>query len=230
MPDYDKILLYEAYKGYLTQVKEGKATLRIFAQEFCDEHTCTSVSSIPEINAYHRALGHISVLLKERQDLVSAFFSKPSLSEEDVSRLLVMIRTEQRLPDSNNPLDCRLGDNAFDGIAECVAGLELFKDATAEGMRQLFTCSLQIPLVYKNLSGICFLFESLRNAGFINGKWQKLLYDHRAILSPKGRAVTPSNYSSTLSNLRKSGNNYFKEAIERLVASLKEASSIMLEE
>lgn len=184
-------------------------TLRVFALKFIAGHHYGGSDTTTGRNIHREALCTVRLLLTERHDIVDIYFKSSALSDADIETIVNLVYSENPVsedgePVKTNPLRCTLTDEDWPVITDCVNRAQLFKTAISEKeLKDLLFCTLRRPLKANDLQGICYLFDALSVASFITGRWQTPLADSNSILSTRtNKAVTSSNYSSTLSRLK----------------------------
>ena len=180
---------------------------------------------------HRKALGAISILLLERDDLVKRFFSRPSWESSDIDKMIVLVYTESyddkehdtgifnSLPVNRTrkqKLSCAIRIEDMPLLADCVNDAGLFqKKVTAQEMNGLMNDTLTIPLVSANLMGIAYFFDCLSAMKLITRCWQTVLERNGSILlQGKNRPQSRTNHSSALNRTKSVFSFYGKKDID----------------
>lgn len=198
-------------------------TPRVFAVQFLDgHHHYGEDGTADEKNLHRMALGAVGILLLERADLVKQFFSRASLEDIDIDKIIVLVYTECREDDPPNPetsktsavkrgrelrLSCVLRAEDMPLLADCANDAGFFQSkVTAQEIEDLMHGRLITPLVAANLMGIAYFFDRLSVMNLICRHWQTVLHrDGSILLQAKNRPQSRSNYSSALSRAKSNG-------------------------
>ena len=119
--------------------------------------------------------------------------------------------------------ECYFNDGQMNLITECVNEAHLFDETVdVETMQSLFHGKLQKPLKSHNNRRIAFFFDKLCHYRLITGKWQNILEETGAIISPKGdRCLRDTDFSSAL-NRSKSHPDNVQLMIHEMVKRIQE--------
>lgn len=143
-------------------------TLRVFALQFLDGHHYAEDENAAYKNIHRKALGAIGILLLERTDLVKRFFTRSSLEDPDIDKVIFLVYTERCDNEKQNPgrciksvkqraipsLNCRIKEEDMILLAECANHAAFFKDMIDSAtISDLLHCRLSVPLVADNLMG-----------------------------------------------------------------------------
>lgn len=231
--------MLEAHREYRDYVAAGVMTPRVFAAQFLDGHHYADSGNASERNLHRKALGAVGILLSERTDLVKQFFSRPSLEDRDIDRMIVLIYTERRDDGRQTPgtvgtgrarqvremrLSCAIRTEDMPLLADCANDAGFFEEkVTARDMNDLMHGTLTTPLVSVNLMGISYFFDRLCAMNLISHRWQTVLERNRSILlQGKDKPQSRSNFSSALNRARSSGMFIHKDDIDILMSHIRE--------
>lgn len=200
-------LLKEANKSYRESVLSGKMTARVFARLFIKGHASIDNCSAQSRNNHQQALTLVDMLLNERADLLCRYFGKAELNQEMIDEIANLVMTETKLDEggSVNQLACAFRDDDWAVVTDCIIASQLFipQNITVDQVKALFMGRLTKPLVANNLMSLCYFFDRLHNANYIQN-WQSIL-ERTGAIRKKGSAtpITANYYSSTLSRSRR---------------------------
>lgn len=196
-------------------------TLRVFALQFLDGHHYAEDENAAYKNIHRKALGAIGILLLERTDLVKRFFTRSSLEDPDIDKVIFLVYTERCDNEKQNPgrciksvkqraipsLNCRIKEEDMILLAECANHAAFFKDMIDSAtISDLLHCRLSVPLVADNLMGFAYFFDQLSAMHLVGRNWQMTLERCGAILLQGGKKPQRhENYASALSRARRSG-------------------------
>ena len=237
--DHLRQLLLEAHREYQDYVATGIMTLRVFALQFLDGHHYAEDENAACKNIHRKALGAISILLLERNDLVKRFFSQPSLEASDIDKVIFLIYTERHGDEKQNPgtfktapvnrvreqkLSCAIQAEDMPLLADCANDAGFFqKEVTAHEINNLMHSTLSTPLVAANLMGITYFFDCLSSMNLISHRWQTILVRNSSILlHGKNKPQARSNFSSALNRAKSNGIFSHKDDIDILMKHIRE--------
>jgi hypothetical protein len=166
----------------------------------------------------------IDLLLTERKDLVDEYFSKKKFGSHSITEIIRQLFTETSEFEykNSNSLKSTLCNDDWPLITTCINNSRLFKnDPNQEQVQSLFAGILIKPLIANDLDSICYFFNKLYLAGFIQC-WQTALYRAGVIISSKtGEPISRTNFGSVLNRIRNKSVPA-KEEIDRMINKLKE--------
>ncbi len=228
-------LIHKAFTAYKAEVVANGTLYHVYVMEFLNSNRYTNRTDAAGLNEHQLDYGIVDYILNNRKDLVCEMFGRDELSDTYIEELIRSYRTtySSPLPPEEaagiKPLphcksfECYFNDGQMNLITECVNEAHLFDETVdVETMQSLFHGKLQKPLKSHNNRRIAFFFDKLCHYRLITGKWQNILEETGAIISPKGdRCLRDTDFSSAL-NRSKSHPDNVQLMIHEMVKRIQE--------
>ena len=165
-------------------------------------------------------LSRMSELLIERQDLVKIYFTSAIFTYDLFLEMIEKFNCEgecqHRNFQFNDEVNCishpsseylaHLSTEQLCFLTDFFNSNEFFSvQLTIEDTRNLFECCLEQPLQSLNNARLAMFLFCLRDKQILVHKWQKVIQDHKLILSSStGLPLKQSNISNALTEYRRS--------------------------
>lgn len=228
-------LIRKAFTAYKAEVVANGILYHVYVMEFLNSNRYTNRTDAAGLNEHQLNYGIVSYILNNRKDLVCEMFGSDELSDTHIEELIRFYRTtyspalSSEKSAGTNPLphykslECYFNNEQMNLIVQCANEAHLFDGTVdAETMRSLFHGNLQKPLKSHNNRRIAFFFDRLCHYRLITGKWQNILEETGAIISPKGdRCLRSTDFSSAL-NRSKSHPDNVQLMIHEMVKRIQE--------
>lgn len=167
-----------------------------------------------------RNVSSIYELLTERFDLIEKYFGKASFVYEDCMTMLKEFNTVEKVYDHTKQMGW-FNDAQILLLVEYINHEDLFDhDVNESELKGLFACSLEKPLVVKNMTWFLLLLNALYHHKLLVRGWQMLIAENQLLMSNKAKKpISKSSISSNISRKKRYAQielEPFKEIIFKL--------------
>lgn len=185
MPENELWQLYRAaYEQYQSEILNGEKIYSRFVNDFYSFHLPCAYMNEDAIRLHVMRVFALKELLEERSDLVEAFFTKDSFSEEEFLKMDYLFNKGMKLEEPEPVFLARFNDVQIRLIAKFAKSASLFKpEASEEDIKNLFECKLSHPLQATVNRHVALFFGKLRDHGLLPHSWQKIMEDNKLVSS-----------------------------------------------
>lgn len=145
-------------------------------------------------------------LLEERRDLVEYFFTKEDFQEYDFHKMYDLFNLGKALNAEHECL-ATFSEQQIQLITKFANDIPLFcSKVTAEDIKALFSCTLDIPLQASSNRYVALFLGTLRAQGFLPYSWQMIIENYKLLSSSSNskplRASQLRNYLNQARNAK----------------------------
>ena len=192
-----------AYEQYQCEILNGEKAYHRYVNDFFYSHLPIIVWNEADWQEHTQNVYGLLELLKDRRDLVKAFFSKDVFEKKDFEEMRRLFDTGKSLNEKPVVL-AHLSDKELELITEFVNSKDIFTmEVTASAMKKLFTCNLEIPLQASNNRNVALFFGALCQYHFIPHRWENIMAKNKLVSSSSDNVpLKASQLSNALSQAK----------------------------
>ena len=148
MPKNELWQLYRAaYEQYKSEIKNGEKAYSRYVNDFFSDHLPCAYMKEEAIRLHVMRVFALKELLEDRTDLVEAFFTKTSFTEEDFVLMNNLFNKGMKIVEPEPVFLAHFNDEQISLIREFAKSATLFQpEASEEDIKNLFECKLSHPL------------------------------------------------------------------------------------
>ena len=185
MPENELWQLYRAaYEQYKSEIKNGEKAYSRYVNDFISYHLPCVCMSEEAIRLHSMHVFALKELLEDRTDLVEAFFSKYSFTEEDFLQMDNLFNKGMKIVEPEPVFLAHFNDEQISLIRGFAKSATLFQpEASEEDIKNLFECKLSHPLQATVNRNVALFFGKLREKGLIPHAWQMIIEENKLVSS-----------------------------------------------
>lgn len=178
-------LFRAAYGQYQSEILNGEKAYSRYVNDFFTYNLPAMYMSEADVRTHVMNVCSVKELLEERHDLVEAFFSKDKFEKKDYQNMHYLFNTGKKL-DPDPVVLARFSDKQIRLIADFANDTSLFVTRVSENnIKNLFDCTLSMPLQATNNRHVALFFGSLREYGLLPFSWQMIVENNKLLASSK---------------------------------------------
>ena len=185
MPKNELWQLYRAaYEQYKSEIKNGEKAYSRYVNDFFSYHLPCAYMKEEAIRLHVMRVFALKELLEDRTDLVEAFFTKTSFTEEDFVLMNNLFNKGMKIVEPEPVFLAHFNDEQISLIREFAKSAALFQpEASEEDIKNLFECKLSHPLQATVNRNVALFFGKLRDKGLIPHAWQMIIEENKLVSS-----------------------------------------------
>ena len=185
MPKNELWQLYRAaYEQYQSEIKNGEKAYSRYVNDFFSDHLPCAYMKEEAIRLHVMRVFALKELLEDRTDLVEAFFTKTSFTEEDFVLMNNLFNKGMKIVEPEPVFLAHFNDEQISLIREFAKSATLFQpEASEEDIKNLFECKLSHPLQATVNRNVALFFGKLRDKGLIPHAWQMIIEENKLVSS-----------------------------------------------
>ena len=185
MPKNELWQLYRAaYEQYKSEIKNGEKAYSRYVNDFFSYHLPCAYMKEEAIRLHVMRVFALKELLEDRTDLVEAFFTKTSFTEEDFVLMNNLFNKGMKIVEPEPVSLAHFNDEQISLIREFAKSATLFQpEASEEDIKNLFECKLSHPLQATVNRNVALFFGKLRDKGLIPHAWQMIIEENKLVSS-----------------------------------------------
>ncbi|MBQ0088511.1 MAG: hypothetical protein KBT27_04170, partial [Prevotellaceae bacterium] len=144
MPENELWQLYRAaYEQYQSEIKNGEKAYSRYVNDFVSYHLPCVCMNEEAIRLHLMRVFALKELLEDRTDLVEAFFTKTSFTQEDFLLMNQLFNKGMKIVEPEPVFLAHFNDEQISLIREFAKSATLFQpEASKEDIKNLFECKL----------------------------------------------------------------------------------------
>ena len=185
MPENELWQLYRAaYEQYQSEILNGEKVYSRYVNDFYSYHLPCAYMNEEAIRLHVMRVFALKELLEDRTDLVEAFFTKTSFTQEDFLLMNQLFNKGMKIVEPEPVFLAHFNDEQISLIRGFAKSASLFKpEASEEDIKNLFECKLSHPLQATVNRNVALFFGKLREKGLIPHAWQMIIEENKLISS-----------------------------------------------
>ena len=185
LPENELWQLYRAaYEQYQSEIKNGEKAYSRYVNDFVSYHLPCVCMNEEATRLHLMRVFALKELLEDRTDLVEAFFTKTSFTQEDFLLMDDLFNKGMKIVEPEPVFLAHFNDEQISLIREFAKSATLFQpEASKEDIKNLFECKLSHPLQATVNRNVALFFGKLREKGLIPHAWQMIIEENKLISS-----------------------------------------------